>query len=224
MHEDKDCNKNNSWYGSKNEVGEKVRLLRMKKKRKLIVNDAIRYSEDEFDAKFEVKNDVVNFEYKKDDEMIITSDYGIASKYIKEKQVKINEENMIKSKWQGLLLKERLDDKNISMKECFRWNFKWKTCPVEVINDIHSIYLQVVPTLAFKKFRGENTIQSTNCRLCKTNEVESIRHLLSHCQTFLSTLYKRRHDKVLQHILFNFLVKQKVLDKSKSKNITCRKK
>ena len=102
-------------------------LLRLKKKRKSIVNDAIRYSEDEFDAKFEVKNDVVNFEYKKDDEMIITSDYGIVAKYLKEKQVKINEENMIKSKWQGLLLKERLDDKNINMKECFRWNFKWKT-------------------------------------------------------------------------------------------------
>ena len=48
--------------------------------------------------------------------------------------------------------------------------------------------------------------------MCKSNEVESVKHLLSHCQAFLETLYKRRHDKVLQHILFNYLVKNKIIE------------
>ena len=86
-------------------------------------------------------------------------------------------------------------------------------CPIEVVNDIQSIYLQIVPTLAFKKFRGGENITSTNCRICKKNEIESIKHILSHCDGFLKTFYKRRHDKVLQYILYNFLFKRKMIEK-----------
>ena len=188
-------------------------ILRMEKKRKSIINDAKRYSVEDFDAKFEIVGNTVKFEYKKDDEAVITSDYNIIARYLKEKVVSLNEVNIAKSTWQGLLLKERWNDAEINVKECFMWNSNWKMCPVEAINDIHSIYLQIVPTLAFKKFRGDKSIQSTNCRLCKANEVESLSHLLSHCEKFLKTLYKRRHDKVLQHILFNFLLKRKMLEK-----------
>ena len=119
----------------------------------------------------------------------------------------------MESTWQGNLLKERWNDVELNLSECFMWNHKWKTCPVEVINDLHSIYLQIVPTKTFKKFRGDYSIQSINCRMCNTNEVESIRHLLSSCQTFAKTLYKRRHDKVLQHIVFNYLVKKRIIEK-----------
>ena len=61
------------------------------------------------------------------------------------------EKDISNSTWQGLLLKERMNDKNLK----FTWLTKWKECPVDVINDIQSIYLQIVPTLTFKKFRGE---------------------------------------------------------------------
>ena len=108
-------------------------------------------------------------------------------------------------------VQQRFDDKELDIKECFMWNHKWKTCPVEVVNDVHSIYLQTVPTRTFKKFRGEISTLSVNCRICKSNEAESIRHLLSHCQVFLKTFYKRRHDKVLQYILFKLLVKYNLL-------------
>ena len=80
-------------------------------------------------------------------------------------------------------------------------------------NDQHILLcLQTVPTLAFKKFRGEITIGSTNCRVCKQNETESVKHILSHCGAFLNTFYKRRHDLTLQYILFNFLVKMKMVE------------
>ena len=53
--------------------------------------------------------------------------------------------------------------------------------------------------------------RSTTCRLCKTYS-ESVKHLLSNCSTFLTTDYKRRHDRVLQYIIFKFLAKHHIID------------
>ena len=92
------------------------------------------------------------------------------------------------------------------MHECFAWLTKWKDAPVEVINDFQSIYLQTVPTLTFKQSRGEGTITSTICRLCAQG-VESVKHLLSNCAKFVAHAYKRRHDRVLQYIMFKYLHK-----------------
>jgi hypothetical protein len=39
-----------------------------------------------------------------------------------------------------------------------------------------------------------------------------VRHLLSNCNKFLPTDFKRRHDRVLQHILFYFLHKNGLVD------------
>ena len=68
-----------------------------------------------------------------------------------------------------------------------------------------------MPTLTFKKFRGQPGIESTECRLCKTGN-ESVSHLLSHCGNFGKT-FRRRHNKALQYILFHVLVKYGLVDK-----------
>ena len=70
---------------------------------------------------------------------------------------------MFCKKWQGVILKIRNDDPDINLNECFSWLNNWKDAPVDVINDIHSIYLQIVPTLTFTKYRGEPNIISTVC-------------------------------------------------------------
>ena len=93
------------------------------------------------------------------------------------------------------------------LNKCFTWLTKWKDCPTEVTNEIQSLYLQTIPTLTFTKFRGDNNVTSTICRLCAVGN-ESVRHLLSTCQKFLSTTYKRRHDRALQLILFKYLHKE----------------
>ena len=150
------------------------------------------------------------FEYEKDNKIETTVEYNKISNQLKQKKYEIVVKSMMESTWQGLLLKERLNDIHLNLNECFTWASMWKESPVEAINDIQSIYLQIVPTLTFKKFRGENII-STKCRLCK-KENESVRHIMSHCEKFLPTFYKKRHDKVLQYILFVFLKKYKVID------------
>ena len=188
-------------------------IARKEKRRKSFINDAILYAKNDFDSELNINQNEFTFKFKKDENMETTSDYYVVANYLKEKQASNFEESLIRSTWQGLLIKERLSDPNINTKECFMWNCKWKTCPIEVVNDIQSIYLQTIPTLAFQKYRGGENITSTNCRICKKDEIESIKHILSHCEAFLNTFYKRRHDRVLQHILYNYLFKQKLLEK-----------
>ena len=106
--------------------------------------------------------------------------------------------------------KVRNDDPDIDLNQCFAWLSSWKEAPVEVINDFHSIYLQTVPTLTFKKFRGNATITSTTCRMCGKME-ESVKHLLSNCEKFANHAYKRRHDRVLQYIVMKFLHKNNMI-------------
>lgn len=185
-------------------------IVRKSKKRKSILNDAGKYSLQLFDAKFVITEEGhFTFEYKKNNTTETTSNYFTISKYLKENIIKNIEKDMLGTTWQGLLLKERMNDQQLKLNECFVWGSKWKDCPVDVINDIQSIYLQTVPTLTFKKHRGES-INSTNCRLCNKGS-ESVRHILSQCELLLRSFYKNRHDHVFQYILFNFLVKHKLL-------------
>ena len=181
-------------------------MARKEKKRKSFINDAILYAKNDFDSELNINQNEFTFKFKKDENMETTSDYYVVAKYLKEKQASNFEESLIRSTWQGLLIKERLSDPNINTKECFMWNCKWKTCPIEVVNDIQSIYLQTIPTLAFQKYRGGENITCTNCRICKKDETESVKHILSHCDACLKTFYKRRHDRVLQYILYNYLL------------------
>ena len=110
------------------------------------------------------------------------------------------------STWQGVILNTRNKDPDVNLNECFAWMTKWKDAPVEVINDFQSIFLQIVPTLTFLKFRSEPGITSTICRLCSEG-TENVKHLLSNCSKFVKKAYKRRHDRVFQYIMFKCLHK-----------------
>ena len=118
--------------------------------------------------------------------------------------------SLCSSTWQGVITNIRNNDPDLKIEECFAWLTRWKDAPVEVINDFQSIYLQIVPTLTFKKFRGEPSIGTTVCRLCNNGQ-ENVKHLLSNCNKFLAHAYKRRHDRVLQYIVFKYLHKNNMV-------------
>ena len=188
----------------------KFERKRAEKGRSSCLTDAICYAEQDFKMKFEpLDNDFV-VHYEKDGENVTTSDKEVVKKILKQNAMSKLLENLCASTWQGKILDIRMKDPDINLGECFYWLTKWKDAPVEVINNFHSIYLQTVPTLTFKKFRGERSISSTMCRLCSQG-VESVKHLMSNCQKFLAHAYKRRHDRVLQHILFKFLHKNNMI-------------
>ena len=103
---------------------------------------------------------------------------------------------MIKTTWQGQTFKARKEDPTIVGKDCYLWNTIWRDCPVDVMNDIHSMMLQVVPTLAFEKFRSKPHLNDISCRLCHKN-VENVQHILSSCEHFAKSLYIKRHNNIL---------------------------
>ncbi len=184
---------------------------RIQKGRSSCITDAIRFAKEDFNMKFEaLENDFV-IEYEKNGETITSSNKKVVKDFMKQTTTNTLLETMYSSSWQGKILDIRYKYTDIKLDDCFAWLSKWKDAPVEVINDFHSIYLQTVPTLAFKKYRGEGSITSTVCRLCSQG-VESVKHLLSNCDKFVSRAFKRRHDRVLQFIMFNYLWKMNLID------------
>ena len=144
--------------------------------------------------------------YEKDGKSETTSATNKASNVLKDAVATNNAAELEKLTWQGATLKHRKQDKELLSSECFTWLRDWKNCPVEIVNDIQAIYLQVVPTRTFLKFRGQPEITNTNCRLCNKG-IENVQHLLSNCEYFLKFYYTRRHNNVLKYIYFNILKK-----------------
>ena len=66
--------------------------------------------------------------------------------------------------------------------------------------------LQIVPTLAFEKYRSKKDLDNTICRLCHKS-VENIAHILNNCEHFVKSLFLKRHNNILRYIYFNLLVK-----------------
>ena len=185
---------------------------RMTKGKSSIIKDAVRFAAEDFELKFIPSEEEFEIEYTNAGEVSHTSDEKVVKQLLKQRETAITIKQIEESLWQGLLLKNRYNDENL-VKGCFRWLTDWKDCPVQVINDAQSIYLQTIPTLTFTSYRNISEPHSTSCRLCAKGN-ESVKHLLSHCQYFLKTDYKRRHDRVLQHIMFKFLQKHSLVDKT----------
>ena len=181
---------------------------RMNKGRSSIINDAKKYARDDFKITLDSTDNGFTVNDVGVDE---TNKINDVKKILNEKDVKNYVKEIDDSTWQGVILSKRYNDTEL-VNKAFMWLTHWKDCPVDLINEMQSIYLQTVPTLSFKKFRGEAGISSTVCRLCSKG-VECVMHLLSHCEFFLKTAFKRRHDKALQLILFHLLAKHDLIDK-----------
>ena len=170
----------------------------------------MKYAKEDFRLTLVPSENDFEVEFTKSGEMNKTSEPKIVKQLLKENETAAITEVIHLSTWQGLLFKSRYNDEDL-VNGCFQWLSHWKDCPVQIINDAQSIYLQIVPTLTFTNFRSGNVNSSYHCRLCG-GPSESVKHLLSQCSKFLSTDFKRRHDRVLQYILFKFLKKCKLIE------------
>ena len=183
----------------------KFEKKRMQGSRSSVIKDAMKYAEEDFDMRLEpLENDFV-MHYQTDEGSANTSQKQKVSTILKYNDTQQLLKEVCSATWQGVIINNRFNDPYLIREKCFMWLTSWKDCPVKIINDFQSIYLQTVPTLTFKKYRGHPDLP-TLCRLC-LSEAESIKHLLSHCSKFVGHGFKRRHDRVLQYIMFNFLSK-----------------
>ena len=183
---------------------------RKKNNRTSIIKDAERYLKDDFGMELETNDNgfLVHFgpEESRESTAVITK----VSTILKSRDTKNIKDEITSSTWQGVMLGIRFSDLSLVLEKCFTWLTKWKDCPVEIVNDFQSIYLQTVPTRTFQKHRGHPNI-STLCRLCNGGN-ESVKHLLSNCSKLVAHQYKRRHDRVLQYIMYHYLSKNKLIE------------
>ena len=133
---------------------------RMEKNRSSILRDAIDFTENDFNAKLEIADHNFIFSYKLLNEWKSTSDHKEAVNIIKQRCVENGVENVINASWQGVNFKTGMNDGDLIVKGCFSWLSKWKECPVNIINDMSSVYLQTVKTLKFLKSRSNTLICS----------------------------------------------------------------
>ncbi len=185
---------------------------RMKNGRSNIFTDAVKYAKEDFDVTLELLENSFVVHYVKDGEEVTTTNKEIVKSVLKTNSIHRLVEELTNSAWQGAIYKLRSNDADVNLKRCYDWLTSWKSAPSSVINDFQSILLQTVPTLTFQKYRGGGNITTTTCRLCKSGN-ETVKHLLSNCEVFAKTIFKRRHDRVLQHIMFKFLHKQNLIEK-----------
>jgi hypothetical protein len=187
-------------------------LHRKEKNRSSLIKDGISYALNDFNITLNVTPDSFEASFNKNGETHTTNDRNEVIKEIKTSTTAKLETELLGSTWQGRIFKCRRDDEHLVKNTCYNWLTKWKDCPVNVINDLQSIHLQTVPTLAFTNYRSaDNTSASKICRSCHKGD-ETVKHLLSNCEPLAKVDYIRRHNRALQCILFPLLLSNKFID------------
>ena len=176
-------------------------INRKNKNRSSIIKDGIDYALNDFNMALSITHNSFEVKYTINEEEKTTNDKVEVGKVLKMFNTKKVESELMSSTWQGNIFRIRCKDELIIKDTCYNWLTNWRECPVRVINDIHSIHLQIIPTLAFTNYRSACSSFSKLCRLCKKGD-ETVKHLLNSFEHFLSVDYIRRHNKALQHILF----------------------
>ena len=82
--------------------------------------------------------------------------------------------------WQGSLLSERWEDKEVG-EECFSWMSEWKTAPTHTIAGLQELYQQLLPTTVYhQKKTGTHKSRDVKRRMCgKAAETQA--HVLPGC-------------------------------------------
>ena len=114
-----------------------------------------------------------------------------------------NQNEIVTSTWQGVNLRQRIQDENIT-KGYFSWLERWRTCPTNVIHEFFLLFYQLLPTQQYKLIRSKEDVNDTRCRICYLGQ-ESVKHLISNCGEFAKSLYITRHDNALKCVIWPLL-------------------
>ena len=172
-----------------------------------IFKDAERYSL-EIGIKMEVEIDNVTLVDIETNELI--PEKALAKK-IRSNVFSKNHNEVLSSTWQGVNLKQRIEDKNV-VKDYFNWLQRWRTCPTNVVQEFFLLFYQLLPTLKYKSYRSIEVIDDTRCRICRKCD-EDVKHLISNCGELAKTAYKTRHDNALKCFVWQLLYHFNLVDK-----------
>ena len=185
--------------------------INLQKSHYSILKEANNYLE-EFDLEFKIvsANSEVYFICNNNVGKIEIDQKCISTQLIK-KRNESNINQLLKSNWQGLNYKLRIEDDSIN-KKYFKWLKNWKSCPTSVIMEFCNLFYQTLSTLCYKQGRCSNDINNTTCRLCNERQ-ESVKHLMSNCSYLARTAYKSRHDNALKCFVAPLLKQLKLCDR-----------
>ena len=172
----------------------------MKSGRNSFVKDAQRFAEE---RKLQLQLD--NLEpalIMEDGELITGSKVKAYLETVRQRQY---QENVEQEKWQGKLMKNRLDDNNLDRGGCFAWLHHWKTAPTHTVAGLQELYQQLLPTRVYHcRKTGMSGNADERYRICgKTSE--SVGHILAGCSAIAYTQYLVRHNKALKLLFLEML-------------------
>ena len=175
-----------------------------------IFKDAKRYAR-EFELDVDLTNDgkftIVNSENERE----FVEDMNLMSHKLKTNNNQKKHAMVLGSKWQGVNLKQRIDDEKV-IKKYFHWLQNWHLCPTEVVQEFSLLFYQLLPTKCYEKIRTDEKVEDTTCRFCRNGQ-ESVKHIMSNCNTFANSLYITRHDNALKCFVWPVLNMFKLIDK-----------
>ena len=135
-------------------------------------------------------------------------------KYMKNILLKARNEGLKReissSTWQGVMFKTRWNDGHLET-NCFSCVTSWKTCPVQFISEVQGLYCQLLPTKSYQLIRSVSNDQNTVCHMCKRGQ-ESVKHVLSNCESLAKYDFILRHDSAFKCIVFPILTQYKLID------------
>ena len=114
------------------------------------------------------------------------------------------------STWQGVMFKTRWNDEHLET-NCFSYLTSWKTCLVQLISEVQGLYCQLLPTKSYQLIRSVSNDQGIICWMCKRGQ-ESVRHVLSNCESLVMYDFILHHDSAFKCIGFPILTQYKLID------------
>ena len=154
----------------------------------------------------------------KEGSLVIVEDENTPLKSMKtvSNKLKVNQElskytDVLNSTWQGLNLKQRIEDENI-ITNYFQWLQNWQSCTTDVVQEFFLLFYQLLKTRCYMKFRTNEVIDDIKCRLCGTGQ-ESVKHVISNCGVLAKSIYISRHDNALKCFVWPLLNMFGLIDK-----------
>ena len=144
---------------------------------------------------------------------------GQVSRSSKEAKAQVKEAMQLKhwgvlksEKWQGKLLKVRMEDESLNRKGCFAWLKEWTACPTYTVASMLELYEQLLPTKVYASKKAKSsTSDDVQCRLCRKC-AETVPHILAGCSALAQNKYMERHNAALKVLYFELLHDLELID------------
>ena len=180
---------------------------KMKRNRRSIIAQAIRTCKNHFELEMRFEEGKTVLTENEKSMEFCENDANAIKRRLENSLKRVYQERVRSQKWLGHFATLISDSKDLSPNSQ-AINHKWKNIPDIVLSTNIAIKQQLLPTKAYEKYKLQEQVPTTTCRLCHNAE-ETVKHLMSSCSAIAQSFYKARHDKMLRPIYHFLLSKYK---------------